>query len=178
MQQRKGLIRIHKVICDYGVEDYYKDYVKRSGDKKITSGEYAKILDLLFSALRDKMSSTMYDFKLPYALGRIVIRKYIPKMKFDKDGNPYKRLAPNWDATKKLWAEYPEAKEAKQLVYHTNDHSSGYLFTIDYKKDNCKFGNRIFYMAQVNRKFKRDVSKNILNGTFDSLDDKNSHYVQ
>lgn len=177
MQQRKGLIRIHKAICDYGVEDYYKDYTKKTGRKDITAKEYAVILDLLFSAIRDKMSSTMYDFKLPSALGRIVVRKYLPKIKLDKDGNPYKRLAPDWHATKKLWAEYPEAKEAKQLVYHTNDHSGGYLFMIDYKKDNCKFANRVFYMAQINRQFKRDVSKNIFNGTFDSLDVKKVTYV-
>lgn len=173
MRQRKGLIRTHKVISDYGIEDYYRYYKKKKGKEAVTYKEYSKILDLVFNAVRTKLATTMYDFKLPFSLGRIVVRKYIPKVKLDENGEPFKRLAPNWVATKKLWAEYPEAKESKQLVYHTNEHSSGYLFTIDYKKDGCKFANRVFYTAQINRKFKRDVSKSITNGTFDSLNTKN-----
>lgn len=177
MQQRKGLIRVHKVICDCGVEDYYKFYQKRYGNKSLTYKEYSKIIDIVFSAIRDRMSQTMYDYKLPFGLGRILVRKYLPKVRLDDNGNPYKRLAPNWEATLKMWDEYPEAKERKQLVYHTNDHSAGYLFMIDYKKDNCKFANKVFYIAQMNRKFKRDVSKNIINGTYDSLGFNNVNHV-
>jgi hypothetical protein len=169
-EQKRDLQRIHKAISDYGVEDYYRDYKKKLGKDAVTYKEYTEIIDLLFTAIRNKMSTTMYDFKLPYSLGRIVIRKYIPKVKFDKDGNPTKRLAPNWAVTKQLWNDYPEAKEIKQLVYHTNEHSSGYLFMIDYKKDSSRFTNKIFYFAQMNRQFKRDVSRSITDGTFDSLE--------
>jgi hypothetical protein len=168
-EQTKGSKRIHKVISDYGIEDYYKDFKKKGVNPSIDYKEYKKILELTMSLLRNKMSTEMYDFKIPFSLGRIVVRKYIPKIKVDEFGNPFKRLAPNWTATKKLWEDYPETKEIKQLVYHTNEHSSGYLFIIDYKKDNCKFSNRIFYAAQMNRQLKRDVSKSITNGTFDSL---------
>lgn len=169
MRQRSGSQRIHKAISDYGVKDYYKDYKKRSNNKSITAKEYADIIDMILTGIRDKMSTSMYDFKLPSNLGRIVVRKYIPKVKLDTNGNPVVRLAPNWKATKQLWNDYPATKEVKQLVYHTNDHSSGYLFAIDYKKDNARFKNRIFYSSQINRQFKRDVSRSITNGTFDSL---------
>lgn len=169
MQQKSDLHRIHKVTSDYGVKDYYKYYKKKSGNTEITYKEYTEILDLILLGIRDKMATSMYDFKLPHCLGRIVIRKYIPKVKVNKHGEPNVRLAPNWAATKQLWKDYPEAKAIKQLVYHTNEHSSGYLFTIDFKKDNARFVNRIFYSAQINRQFKRDVSRSITNGTFDSL---------
>lgn len=178
MRQRNGSIRTHRVISDYGVEDYYKDYKRKHKESDLTPKQYADILDDVLIGIRDRMSTTMYDYKLPSALGKIVIRKYRPKIKLDDNGDPIVRLAPDWKATKQMWKDYPETKEKKQLVYHTNEHSSGYLFVIDYKKDNCKFLNRIFYAAQINRQFKRNVSKSITDGTFDSLKpDKSAYYV-
>jgi hypothetical protein len=156
------------VTSDYGTEDYYKDFSKKGINKDIDYKTYKIILESILTTIRDKMSSTMYDFKLPFSLGRIIVRKYLPKVKI-VNGEATRRLAPDWIATKKLWEEYPEKKEIKQLVYHTNQHSGGYLFTIDYKKDNCKFANRMLYAAQMNRKLKRDISKSIINDSFDSL---------
>lgn len=175
-QQKKDLQRVHEVTCDYGIRDYYNDFSKKSTDIDYT--KYKEVVESLFSKIRDKMSSAMYDFKIPHGLGRILVRKYIPKVKIDENGEPSIRLAPDWVATKKMWNEYPETKERKQLVYHTNDHSAGYLFTIDYKKENSKILNRVFYGARINRTLKRDVAKNIINGSFDALSSTKQPYVQ
>lgn len=173
-EQKSGSTRIHKVMSDYGVEDYFKYYRKRSEDTEISKIEYSRVLDLIFCGIRDKMTSSFYDYKLPFGLGKVCIRKYKPKVKLDENGEPYIRRAPDWKATKQMWQENPETKEVKQLVYHTNDHSAGYLFTISWRRESPKFNNRLFYMAQINRKLKRDTSKAIQSGTLDFPAQKNN----
>lgn len=168
MRQRKGLIRTHKVISDYGVSDYYKFY-KESRKSDISYSLYSRVLDDILKGIADAMSNQMYDFKLPFNLGRIITRKFAPPLKYDEDGNPFIKRGIDWNGTRLLWAEHPEL-EKKQYLYHMNDHSSGYTFTIIYRKRGCKFRNRLYYTAQVNRAIKRNIAKKIFSGEFDALE--------
>lgn len=171
IRQRKGLIRTHKVISDYGIKDYYKNYhsLYKGTQNDLEYAKYNSVLDDILIEVAKAMADEMYDFKLPYSLGRIITRKYSPRLRYDENGEPYVRRPIDWSATKSLWVDYPELKKV-QFVYHTNPHSNGYIFVIIYRKRGCMFHNRLFYTAQVNRSIKRNVSKNIANGTFDSLE--------
>lgn len=171
MQQKKDSSRIHKVISDYGVKDYYRSYHRtHKGTKNdLDLKKYSMILDDVLKGIADAMSHQMYDFKLPYSLGRIITRKYHPAVYYDEDGEPKIKRGINWPETRKMWEEYPELYK-KQFVYFTNQHSNGYTFTIIYRKRGCMFHNRLYYTAQVNRAIKREIAKKILAGEFDSLE--------
>lgn len=173
IRQRKGLIRTHKVISDYGIRDYYKSYnsIYKNTKHELDYKKYHDILDDILCGIASAMSDEMYDFKLPYSLGRIITRKYRPTIKYDENGEPFIKRPINWGATKALWIDHPELAKI-QFVYHTNPHSSGYIFVIIYRKRGCLFHNRLFYTAQINRAIKRSISQNILKGEFDSLETK------
>jgi len=173
IKHRKGLERVHKVISDYGIRDYYKNYHKQYKDTKhdLEYKQYNDILDAILMNIASAMATEKYDFKLPYSLGRIITRKYRPGIKYDDNGEPYIKRPINWGATKQLWTDYPELYK-KQFVYFTNPHSSGYIFTLIYRKRGCLFHNRLFYTAQVNRAVKRNICKQIMLGEFDSLETK------
>jgi len=127
------------------------------------------VLDGILLGIADAMSTKMYDFKLPHSLGRIITRKYKPPIKIDENGQPYIKRPIDWKATKQLWIDYPQLSKI-QFVYHTNPHSSGYVFSIIYRKRGCMFRNRLFYTAQVNRAIKRNIAMKIMNNEFDSLE--------
>ena len=173
MRQRKGLIRTHKVISDYGIRDYYKNYHSTYKDTKhdLEYRQYNNLVDDILIGIANSMADEKYDFKLPYNLGRIITRKYKPTLKYDENGDPYIKRPIDWSATKSLWLDYPELTKT-QFVYHTNQHSSGYIFTIIYRKRGCLFRNRLFYTAQINRAIKRNISNQIIIGEFDSLETK------
>jgi len=167
------LIRTHKVISDYGIRDYYKNYHNTYKDTKhdLEYKNYNSLIDDILIGIANAMADEKYDFKLPHNLGRIITRKYKPTLKYDENGDPYIKRPIDWSATKSLWLDYPELKKI-QFVYHTNQHSSGYIFTIIYRKRGCLFRNRLFYTAQINRAIKRNISNQITIGEFDSLETK------
>jgi hypothetical protein len=167
------LIRTHKVISDYGIIDYYKAYNKaHKGTKyELDYKLYNSILDNILIGIADAMCDNRYDFKLPHNLGRIITRKYKPNIRYDENGEPFIKRPINWGATRSLWIEYPELAKI-QFVYHTNQHSNGFIFVIIYRKRGCMFRNRLYYTAQINRAIKRGISKNITSGDFDSLETK------
>jgi hypothetical protein len=159
------------VISDYGISDYYKNYLKTYKDTKheVDRNTYGNVLDGILLGISDAMSNQMYDFKLPYSLGRIITRKYKPLVQYDEHGEVFIKRPIDWKSTKQLWVDYPHLKKI-QFVYHTNPHSNGYVFVIIYRKRGCMFHNRLYYTAQVNRAIKRNIAKKIINNEFDSLE--------
>jgi hypothetical protein len=77
---------------------------------------------------------------------------------------------PNWKATKELWAEkYPArtAEELKQiknkpLIFHKNDETDGYRFSLE--KVKCKFPARPLIEFNFVRTKNREFNKIIKNG--------------
>ena len=173
-RQRKGSIRIHRVISDYGIKDYYKAYRRehKGSLSDLDYSTYSDVLDDVLKGIANAMVEQMYDFKLPYSLGKLVTRKYKPMLVYDEDGNPELKRGIDWPSTRKLWVEYPEL-ERKQFVYYINSHSGGYTFTIIYRKNGNVFRNKVYYAAQINRSIKRRMAKNIFEGKFDALETKN-----
>lgn len=172
MRQKKDSSRIHKVISDYGIEDYYKNFHKTYKNTKhdIDYKTYSTVLDDILIGVANAIIYKMYDLKLPHNLGRIITRKYKPKMYYKDNGEAFVKRPIDWKSTKKMWEQYPEAAERKQLVYYLNDHSNGYVFTFIYRKRGCAFHNKLYYAVQVNRRIKRSVKDQIKLGEFDSLE--------
>lgn len=163
--------RTHKFRSDYGLEDYYAAYSREHKDDGlyIDYKTYSKLLDEVMKGIASVMISQMYDFKLPHGLGKVITRKFEPKIRYDDNGEPYIRRAIDWKETNKMWEEHPELRKV-QYVYFTNEHSMGYTFTVMYRKSGVRFSNRLFYTAQINRAVKRGLAKSIKDGTFDALE--------
>ena len=113
-----------------------------------------------------------YIFRLPYALGNILLRKRRTNTKI-VDGKIITTRPVDYKATKEFWKENEEAKNNKTLIYHTNLHSGGYVFYVQYAKKTARFKGNRFYKLQMNRNLKRELAQNIKQGKVDALE---KHY--
>ena len=48
--------RIHKVKTHYGMKDYYKFFIKKTGKKQISSSTYGSIIKEFNGHVRDRLS--------------------------------------------------------------------------------------------------------------------------
>lgn len=103
------------------------------------------------------------DIKLPCELGILGIRGRKQKPRLDEAGNIV-GLAPDWVGTKKLWGENPEAKAKKQLLYHFNEHSSGFRYKAVWFKKGFKFRNKSVYSIRLSRTNKRAINRLVKEG--------------
>ena len=173
---RKGVK--NKVKIDYGLADYYDHYLNEHYDDAvddninpyiITSQQYSKIVSEFNDMIRESILEDRYDFKLPYNMGMIAIRKFKPELKLDKEGKLINKLPVNARATRELWDSNPEAKEKKIFVRYMNKHSNGYTFVIHYyKKYKAKYKNKSVYKFTPVRRFKVDLAKRIKNNLIDA----------
>lgn len=68
--------------------------------------------------------------KFPYNLGKIFIKGNKQKVIIKEGKLVIKHGRPDWKETNKLWEIDPVAKEKKQLVWHENEHTNGYIYKI------------------------------------------------
>lgn len=103
------------------------------------------------------------EVTLPSRMGTLSIVGTKQKITYDENGN-VRGLAPDWVKTKQLWDRNPEAKERKQLVYHTNEHSSNIRYKFFWSKARVLVTNKTLYSLQVTRSNKRAVHNKIMQG--------------
>lgn len=173
---RKGVA--NKIKIHFGIRDYFNYYssnyksshVKKESNPYLISQQlYSEIVSDYNSQIKDKIVEDRYEYKIPYDLGMIALRKFKPKIGLDKDGNLINKLPVNPRATRELWDANPDAKANKVFVRYTNKHSDGYVFTIHYyKKYKAKFKNKTLYDFQFVREFKNHVSKMAQKGLIDA----------
>lgn len=143
------------------IRDSYKQYKKQNDnavDIKIyvlLTGEYNKFL--IEKVLEGE------EVSLPSRLGTFLIIGRKQKITFDEKGN-VKGLAPDWVKTKKLWDSNSKAKEKRQLVFHTNDHTDNIRYKILWSKNRSLVENKTLYSLRFTRHNKRAVYSNILKG--------------
>jgi len=58
-----------------------------------------------------------------------------------------------------MWAEDPEMKAKKKVIFNLNNHTDGYTFKITWIKNNCNMFKKKFYKLVPVRDFKRQVPK-------------------
>lgn len=147
-----------KYSTDYGIKDTYIHFKNEGGTVEYKL--FTTILKEFYSELSKLMIFKAFDFKMPYRLGRLRIRKYKPKVRMRDDGSLNKsRLRPDWNQTRQLWERSKEAKEKKQLVYHTNKHTNGYQHRFFWEKRTSNIPNHSAYSFLPCRNNKRTLAK-------------------
>jgi len=139
----------------------YKEIRKINDQKYVNKTTYLKIISLFFLFIKTTiLQGRTIEFK---HLGELSISGLKPKIKFDKDNRP--KLPPDWGASRKLWAENPEAKAKKQILFHFNDDTGFVRYKLFWNKLKVPLMNKIYYSLVAARKFKREISSNIKKGT-------------
>lgn len=154
-----------KNLTDYGIGDAYKFYKKKyNSEKTVSNSEFSIICKDFNKRISNLIIYENFSFLLPFRLGRIRIRKYKPKTYLQKDGTLDKtRLRPDWNATNRLWAQNPEAKKEKKLVYHLNEHTNGYQHRWFWEKLTSNVPNNSAYSFIPSRSNKRTLAKVLKN---------------
>ena len=141
--------------------DSYK-YYKSINKKGVNLKTYLDITSAYNRFLIDKVLDGEL-VTLPSRLGTLSIMGKKQKIRFDEDGNLV-GLAPDWVKTKKLWDSNEIAKNKKQLVYHTNEHTSSVRYKFFWSKNRVLITNKTLYALRITRENKRAVHKKILDG--------------
>lgn len=149
------------MIRTISFRDTYKDYRRISKmQTKHDIGTYCKVLSLFMEKVVERLKERG-EVGLPEALGKIVITGKQVKPTIDEEGN-LRGLAPDWKRTKELWQSNPELKG--QIVYHTNDATSGVRYKMHWDISKIILQNKFLYTFVAARHLKRDVSKLIQEG--------------
>lgn len=152
--------RTHKVICDYGMGDYYKYYTSLYGD--IDRDVFSNIITDFNLALRDLIILENVEYTMPGINFQLVLKKDKRRPTI-KNGKLVNNIPIDWKATNALWDRDLEAKEKKLRVRYNNSHTSHHVFRIYFKKFGAKIKFRSVYKFQVNREFKRLINEYIIN---------------
>lgn len=144
------------------IRSSYKNY-KEISDDSVAVKEYAKVVNDFNKFIMANVFAGE-TVKLPARMGTISIKGKKTKIKFDEDGR-LKGFAPDYQATKELWAKCPECEENKQLVFHLNEHTNGVRYKFFWSKDRMAVENKTFYTLVFTRTNKRFLSNLIQQGT-------------
>lgn len=156
-----------RYISDYGIVDIYRFYKKNQIEKGLPVIDelvFRRILKYHNQEVCKSIVEESNEFRLPYRLGYLRIRKHQTKLKLDADGKLIKaHLKPDWKATNELWENNEEAKKNKKIVFHTNTHSRGYYFKWYWDKRACNIKNSSVYSILMSRANKRSIAQAIKN---------------
>ncbi len=159
----------NNIQSDYGMKDYYKHYMEKYPDSKVTRAKYNKIISIINKELIEMMLNDGLEYKLPYINATLTIRKDKRKPMI-KNGKVINPSPVDWVKTKKLWEEDPDTKEKKVLVRYTNSHTSGFVFRIYLKKFGAAIKNRSYYKFKPSRNFQRALGARIKDDNKDKFD--------
>jgi hypothetical protein len=157
----------NRVRIDYGMKDYYNFY-KNKYDNEINYSIFKDIVGEFNKKVAENITDKIIDFTLPFKMGVIGVRKYLPKVKFENN-LIINKYPINPIETAKLWEKDPTAKEKKVYVRFLNKHTNGYVFTIHYFKYKAKFKNKVVYMLHPKREVKRRIARNIKEKVIDAF---------
>lgn len=101
-------------------------------------------------------------------LGSLQLSKIKRTIEVDEDGNIINNMPIDINRTMKFWKEHPEHKNKKYIRF-INEHSDGYLFSLDYRFKRSSFRLRSFYTFKKNSTMTSNLSKNIKEGKVDAI---------
>lgn len=162
----------HKHTIDVGNPEIFKHYCKVTGNPhNLTQGKYFEIFDMYIDYVKHLMVYNSFKFTMPYRLGTVAIYGYKVKIKLMPDGSLDKRnLRIDWNATKKYWAEIYPNKTPQELkliknkpkLYHTNKHSDGKRYRIQWIRTTATFRFKMHYNVKPLRQFVRFIAHAII----------------
>ena len=157
---------------DYNIIDmwkFYRDTQREKGLPVLDLATYRKVIKEFNTKVCNSIVENSDEFRLPFRLGYLRIRKFKTKYKLDHNGKlKTNMLKPNWVATKELWETNEKAKEDKKIVYHTNSHTDGYYYKWYWDKRVCNIKNSSVYSLVMTRANSRKIANVIKNN--DSID--------
>lgn len=158
-----------KIKSHYGIGDYFKYFKKENPNIKMTAGRFADIIHRFNDEIVNLIIEENLNYKLPHLGASIVVKKSkrVPRI---IDGKLYNPTPVDWQATNKLWEEDDEAREKKLLVRYNNNHTSKYVFRINFKKYIYPFNNKKYYSFDACRKFSRLLGARINDEDKDKYD--------
>lgn len=144
---------------DFSITDDYKYYKKRVSNP-VEYKVFSNIIKEFHQAVSEAIIYENFNFKLPRRLGILRVKRFKIKIKLLPNGKvDTTKLSPDWQATKKLWARDPEAREKKQLVLHLNRHTEGYTYKFYWHKGSCNVKNHTAYSFKMNRFTTRQLAQ-------------------
>lgn len=155
-----------RITNSWGVYDYYKYYRKnKPKDHKyvLSESQYFAIIRRINKLLAEEITLG-YDIRLPLRLGELQIRKRIPYVRFDKQGNLVTNRAIDWDKTLRLWYDDSKAYENKLLVYREEKE----VFKLNYSKVSAIYKNKCYYEFMFNKDLRLKLRDNIRRGITDA----------
>lgn len=158
-----------KIKTHYGKKDYYKYFKINNPDLNITAKTFSDVISDFNKEIINLIIEENLEYNIPYLGSSISIKKNkrVPKI---VNGKLYNTSPVDWVATNKLWDEDKEAREKKLLVRYLNNHTSKFVFKIQFKKYNNYFLNKNIYSFESNRVFKRLLGKRINDENKDKYD--------
>lgn len=143
------------------LRDSYKLYKTTS----VNPTDIKMYLDIVHGYLKFLMNKVMEgeEVTLPSRFGTLSITGKKQTIRFDENGKVV-GLPPDWVKTKELWDRNETAKQNKQLVYCTNEHTSNIRYKFLWSKITVLVTNKTLYALKMTRTNKRDVSNRVKNG--------------
>ena len=124
-------------------------------NKNIGDKIYRNVLSDFSDILVKKLILENAEYKIPYGLGIMRIKKYKPNYQFDNNGKLIKGKPPiDWQKTRNHWKNFPETKKVK-FFYFNNYHSEDWHYRWIVGQGRATTVNRYSYLFLVNRKSQR-----------------------
>ena len=147
-------------MYNLSLKDTYDTYKENSKTKLVNKVTYLKIVGD-FMKFISKLILEGNRVALPATTGSFQI--------IGRDMNMEACTAVDWKTTKQLWANNPEAKEAKRLIYFTNEHSDFKIYKLQWIKKiadiNNLYRNKKFYKFKHSRANNRAKAQYIKGGS-------------
>lgn len=138
-----GLNKIKNRI-NYSTQAYYKEFKQKYPNSKVTSEQYYEIIRNSNITIKNYiLDGNCIGFKIPY-FGYIAVSKFKPKP-------TYKMI--DWVTSNKLG----------KIIPLTNLHSFGYLYKINFYRNNKRVPIRVYKM-EAHRNMKRELAQYIKAG--------------
>jgi len=171
----------HKVKITKGLWDAFKAFKTKYPETDVTRKRYVDICHSVNKKLSDKIIKESLLFKIPFRLGTLGIVKSKLKIKI-KDGKvDTNKLRINYGATWEYWNKLYPGKTRKEIneipgkivIYHTNDHTNGYIMRWNWSKRGSKFINRQAYLFKPTKYNRLNLASHIK-----SDDRENDYYIE
>ena len=163
-----------KFNVDIGDLELYKNY-KENSKHPVDYKTFKTILIEYHQEIINLMIFKGREFKMPFKLGCLRIRKKKRKIRLNKEGKVNKKCwMPDWKGTKELWeTKFPGMSEEdilklpvkdRGIKYLSNDHTGNYSCRVIWDKTLCGVKNQYFYSFRASKyKFNRRLGKELKN---------------
>lgn len=154
--------------ADIVTKDFYKFYLSQVkpiesisggttlGSYKLSSKKHSDILKDINEGIINLIILENFEFKMPFGLGTTSMVQKKVKFRLDHKGElNTKNLAVNYKETIALWNRDENARINKNLIFHTNEHTSGYRMTYYWSKKVSKCSGISAYGFLACREVKR-----------------------